>query len=108
MGPSTPVKLPAAGGYSELKTGGDYAATMGCAVKPTPEGALPCFLAVVKLSTGRLWVLPPRPASNFVRVLAVTPEEIVAGEHDPTIGFSTLDRILRLRTANLDAFEKAW
>jgi hypothetical protein len=69
--------LPGVHGFLELQTWGDYAATTG-----EPDEAGHSSLFVVRLSDGHVWSVPPRSGASYVRVLTVTPQEILVGEID--------------------------
>lgn len=92
--------LPAEHGLLELQTWGDYAVATGIA-----RGGTRLVMFVVRLSDGRLWTLNPRPGAVFMRLLAVSPTEIVVGENndtgDPALA-SQVQLITRYELAQLD------
>ena len=102
-----PIPLPSSSdtsAYTELRVGGDYAASHGC-----PQDT--CPIAVAKLSTGKVWQIPPRPGSGYWGVMAVSRNTLLAAEtNSPQIGMDHqyVRRFVRFSTAELDALEKGW
>lgn len=104
-----PLLSPATGAFYNTRTGGDFAASQGCYETAPNEGACPIF--VVQLSTGKLWKIPPRPASGYQEVMAVSQSTILVSESDwpgtPSEG-QHIRRFVRFSTGDLDALETAW
>ena len=103
-----PVPIPASAdtsGYTELRVGGDYAASHGC-----PQDT--CPITVAQLSTGKVWQIPPRQASAYWGVMAVSQDTLLAGEtnqpHLSAMDGQYVRRFVRFSTAELDALEKGW
>lgn len=104
--------LPANTGLLYPKSGGDYVAIDGC-MATGPDGEGDCETLVVRLSTKQLWRIPNRPGGHAsAGILAVSPDEIVLAEVDwplPDPAYRTLiQRIVRLKTAELDVIEASW
>lgn len=103
-----PIPLPSSSdtsGYTELRVGGDYAASHGCPLDTCP-------IAVAQLSTGKVWQIPPRPARCYWGVMAVSEDTILAGEtncpnQDP-LDSQYVRRFVRFSTAELDTLQKGW
>jgi hypothetical protein len=73
------VALAGTHGFKEIQTWGDYAVTTGY-----PDGAQHASLFVVRFSDRRAWVVPARAGADIVRLLAISPTEIVTGENADT------------------------
>jgi hypothetical protein len=104
-----PVLAPAVSAFTELRTGGDFAASQGCWKTSPTEGACPVF--VVQLSTGKVWKIPPRPGSAYHSVMAMSQSTILVAESNypgTASDSQNIRRFLRFDTANLDALETAW
>ncbi len=109
---SGPVTIPIgadAGALTELRVGGDYAASHGCWQTGPTNGE--CRIFVVQLSTGKVWGIPPRPGSGYWDVMAVSQDTILAAEtNSPQKGMDHqyVRRFVRFGTADLDALQKGW
>ena len=103
--PTAGPMLGAGVGLVSLAVGEDYAATIMCTAM-----AGPCSILVVQFSTSHVWTIHARPGGNaFVRVLSVSPTEIVASEvGNPKKPQESFSRIVRLSTSQLDALQAAW
>lgn len=94
--------LPATRGLLDLRSGGDYAATLGCN-DITDRSA--CELLVVQRSTKRLWRIRPREKKEYAKIVAVTATEVLVGEVDwPVVPAARgqIGTLLRLDVAKLD------
>lgn len=101
--------LPVDSGVLTVKTAGDWAALIGCHLGLADDRA--CSLHVVQLSTKKTWQINPRPGEMMVKLMVVSPTEIVLGVVDlplTAISRKQIHRLLRLDTAKLDALAAAW
>jgi hypothetical protein len=93
------------GGVVEIQTLGDYAAILS-----TDQTKKRLAVSVVRYSDGRTWIMRPRSGVVFVRLLAVSPTEIVTGENDDT-GDAALSwqmqHLTRYELAHLDELAAA-
>jgi hypothetical protein len=98
--------IPAVNGLLELQTWNDHAAALGVLA-----GSTNFVLFVVRLSDGHLWTIKQRPGAVFMRVLALSPTEIVVGENDnnsdPALA-SQVQHLTRYQLARLDDLAAAW
>jgi hypothetical protein len=97
--------IPAVNGLLELQTWNDYAAALGVLA-----GGTNFVLFVVRLSDGHMWTINQRPGAVFMRVLALSPTEIVVGENDnsdPALA-SQVQHLTRYQLTRLDDLAAAW
>ncbi len=93
-------------GTVEVQTWGDYAAVMSA--DPIKRRLV---ATVVRLSDGKQWTINPRPGASFVRLLAVSPREVVVAENDdsgdPALVWQ-MQYLTRYDLARLDELAAAW
>jgi hypothetical protein len=93
------------GGSIELQTWGDYAAVLSA-----DQTKKRLVATVVRRSDGRVWTLAPRSGAVFMRLLAVSPTEIIFGENDdsgdPALA-SQMQYLTRYELAQLDSLATA-
>ena len=96
IAPTKGPSLPYARNLDDLQSSGDYAATIGCAAD-----AITCEVAVVRISTGALTSLRPRPGKSFNRILAMSPSEMVLSEADSPATSGEVQLVRRLMRIDL-------
>lgn len=100
------IPLTEVGGTVELQTLGDYAAIMSA-----DQSKKYLAITIARLSDGHLWILRHRPGAVFMRLLAISPAEIVVGENDDTGDSklaSQMQHLTRYEVARLDDLSAAW
>ena len=95
------IQLPFNGGLHEVRTGGDFVATHASI---DADGSAPDHgIRIVKLSTGKMWTIRPRPGKAFVSdVMAISDTDLVVAEAGATGYDGVLRDILRYRLDQLD------
>lgn len=100
VGPSFPVAY----GLKQLKTWGDYAATLGC---ESATDLTLCSIFVVHIATKTLTKIPHRPGTRVWRaVYALSSDELLLGEADAKGDPQLVETAVRLKLARLSDFAK--